>query len=298
MQLLHAGRLAACTATMVALVALFGACGSSSNNKAKTATTGATRPPVAGSASGSQPGSGTPAPGAARPGTALTPLPGTSSGAASPAASATPSPQLQRAVDKLTPLFIGTGELPQPLQAWTYTRPLAFENCIYVHGRPNADQLCQQLDKDGRLGTLSAGWGNGSGQQATLQTHAETALQDILALYQSADAGMSGCPFVFQGVQPQVQAPNGDITTTTPLAIAAVGHEFKAYHIDYRYNAAGAGGGATAARLQQVYITACWRRGDVVAAVQLSALNDEPSVDELTQIIAAQDKKLTDAGLQ
>lgn len=295
MQLLRAGHLAAC---LLAVAALLTAC-SSANNKGKTATTAPTGPAGAGSATAPSGAGGTPTPSPARPGTALTPLPGSSGGAAaSPVSSATPSPQLQTAVDKLTPLFIDTGALPQPLHSWTYTKPFAFENCLYVHGRPNADQLCQQLDKDGRLGTLVASWGNGSGQQATLQTHAETALQDILALYQSADAGASGCPFVFQDVQPQIQAPNGDVTTTTPLAIAAVGHEFKAYHVDYRYNAAGAGGGTTPARLQQVYLTACWRRGDVVATVQFSAINDEPSVDEFQQVIAAQDKKLTDAGLQ
>ncbi|HZQ34470.1 MAG TPA: hypothetical protein VFD32_00955 [Dehalococcoidia bacterium] len=298
MHLLRAGRLAAC---LLAAATLLTACSSANNNKPNTATITGTKPPAAGTATansstGSSPASGTP-----RPGAALTPLPGASGStgaAASPVANVTPSPQLQTAIDTLTPLFIGTGDLPQPLQAWTYTKPFAFENCLYVHGRPNADALCQQLDKAGRLGTLSATWGNGAGQQATLQTHAETALNDILALYQSADAAASGCPFVFQDVQPQVQAPNGDVTTTTPLAIGAVGHEFKAYHVDYRYNAAGAGGGSNAARLQQVYLTACWRRGDVVATVQLSALNDEPSVAEFQQVIAAQDKKLTSAGLQ
>jgi len=50
--------------------------------------------------------------------------------------------------------------------------------------------------------------------------------------------------------------------------------------------------------LQQVYLTACWRRGEVVATVQLSAINQEPSVSEIQQVIATQDKKLTDAGLQ
>ncbi|HEY7295012.1 MAG TPA: hypothetical protein VH916_08205, partial [Dehalococcoidia bacterium] len=212
--------------------------------------------------------------------------------------SVTPSPQLQTATSRLTPLFITTGDLPPALQQWSFTKPLGFANCTYVQGRPNAKQLCQQLDQDGRLGTLIASWGNGAGQQATLQTHAETALQDVLALYQSADAATSGCPFVFQGVQPSTQAPNGDVTTTTTLDIPAVGNDFKAYHVDYRYNAAGAGGGSTPARLQQVYLTACWRRGDVVATMQLGALNDEPSVDEFKQAVAAQDKKLTDAGLQ
>lgn len=296
MKLPRAGRRAAC---LLAAAALLTACSSANNNKTGTATATATRPTGAGSASA--PGGGSPAPGGTRPGTALTPLPGaggSTGAAASPVGTSTPSPQLQTAIDRLTPLFIGTGDLPQPLQSWTYTKPIPFENCFYVHGRPNADQLCQQLDKAGRLGTLSATWGNGSGQQATLQTHAETALNDILALYQSADAAASGCPFVFQDVQPQVTSPNGDVTTATPLQIPPVGHEFTAYHVDYRYNAAGAGGGGAPARLQQVYLTACWRRGEVVATVQLSAINQEPSVSEIQQVIAAQDKKLTDAGLQ
>ncbi len=296
MKLPRAGRRAV---LLLAAAALLSAC-SSANNKTNQATATATRPVTAGTATANAPAGGSPAPSATRAGTALTPLPGSGGSGTTTAAtpSVTPSPQLQNAIETLSPLFIGTSDLPQQLQSWTYTKPVAFENCLYVHGRPNADQLCQQLDKAGRLGTLSAAWGNGAGQQATLQTHAETALTDILALYQSADAAASGCPFVFQDVQPQVTSPNGDVTTTTPLQIAAVGHEFKAYHIDYRYNAAGAGGGTTAARLQQVYLTACWRRGDVVATVQLSALNDEPSVSEFQQVVAAQDKKLTDAGLQ
>ncbi len=294
MEFRRAGRASAVFA--LAAIALLAACSSSNNNKARsTATT--TRPAAAGASA-----TRTPPSGQAPPGAPLTPLPSSGSASApatTPASGATPSPQLQTAITRLTPLFLGTGALPAALQKWSYTAPVGLSNSIYVQGKPNAAQLSQQLDSEGRLGTLVAAWGNGSGQQATLQTHAETQLQDILALYTSADNGMKGCPFVSQNIQPLVQSPNGDVTTTTPLTMTAVGHEFAAYHIDFRYNAGiGAAGSGTTARLQQVFLLACWRRGDVVATVQLAALNEEPSMDEFAQIVTAQDKKLTDAGLQ
>ncbi|HLZ73144.1 MAG TPA: hypothetical protein VKV26_24840 [Dehalococcoidia bacterium] len=288
------GRAADCA---LALAVLLAACSSGNNKPARQSVTATSAVTASAAAARTASPAQTPA------NAALTPLPSGGSAAAAPAgsplASATPPPALQPVSDRLQPLFLKTGDLPAALQTWNYAAPVGLANSTYVQGKPNAAQLSQQLDREGRLGTFLAAWGNGSGQQATLQTHAESQLQDVLALYKSPDAAATGCPFVAQEIQPVVQSPNGDVTTTTPLDLPAAGHEFKAYHIDYRYTAAvGAAGSGATARLQQVFLLACWRRGDVVATVQLGALNQEPSQDEFKQIVAAQDKRLTDAGLQ
>jgi hypothetical protein len=200
--------------------------------------------------------------------------------------------------DRLTPLALTTAELPQALQRWAHDPPRLLSNALYVQGQANAAQLSQQLDQSGRLGTVFDIWNNGQGQQVTLATHTEAAFQDVLALYTSTDAGMSGCPFVFQSVQPTLSTPNGNETTTVPLDVPATGHEFAAYISDFRYNALIGTATPATVRLQQVFYTACWRRGDVVVTVQLNAINQQPSKDEFMQLIATQDKKMTDAGLK
>jgi hypothetical protein len=195
---------------------------------------------------------------------------------------------------KLVPLLLKTPDLPSGEQGFQDSPVTQQDNRSYVQGRPTAESLAADLDKAGRIITLTSQWSKPGGQ-VTPSLKTPLNVIDSLALYQNEDGAKTGCPFVFSQVQPTVASPNGDVTKTAPLDVGAVGDDFKAYRIDYTYNALLGSPTPAPVRLQQVFYAACWRRGVYVAVVSMGALNEDPSLDDFKQVLMAQDQKLTSA---
>ncbi len=249
------------------------ACSSGNNSNARKATATATR-----AAANASPTA------AARPPT----VPQT------PAPMATISPEIEALGRKLLPLLIQTPELPASMRNLQQTGVFPSINEDYAKGQPNASEIAARLVKDGRVGGVQTSW-SPVGQFQPGQK-VVNAVVDGISEFTNIDGAKDGLALIFSQIS-AVKTAAGDPTVSMPLDAGTYGDESQAYRVETSFT------GAVAAsptpinmQIKQVVYIAAFRRGSHVAYINLSALNTDPSVDDLKQLLQLQDQKLQAAG--
>jgi hypothetical protein len=272
----------AAPAVLGALALLAGACGSSKNNGANTGAA----PPSASAAASARAAAATqrstsppPPAGSRTPGT-LSPV-------------GTPDPALQELAKRVSPLLLQSSDLAPAMQSWP-TAVLPVSNALYGQGRPQQAEIQNRLEKDGSNGSVVASWSMTGqfqpGQKTTYQ------LADSLTEFKAPDGAKDGLALIFMDVNNTATNVPGDTISSAPLDAGSCGDESKAYRIDRVFTALAGTPTPVAVRTTQVTFIAGCRRGRAVFSVQLQALNQDPSLDELKRLVQLQDQRLKDAG--
>lgn len=271
----------AAPALLGALTVAAGACGGGKNNTAgNTAappTTAAARQPAAATGTRSAP-------------------PTVASAARTPQGAVpvgTPDPALQELVKRISPLLLQSADLPAALRSWP-TAVLPVSNAEYGRGRPNQADIQNRLEKDGSNGSVIASWTMvGQFQPGQKTTYA---LVETLTEYKTADGAQDGLALIFSDINNTTTNVPGDTISSAPFDTGSCGDESKAYRVDRAFTAVAGTPTPVAVRTTQVTFVAGCRQGRAVFSLQLQALNQDPSLDDLKRLVQLQDQRLKDAG--
>lgn len=271
----------AAPAVLGALALLAGACSSKNNHANQNAApTAASVPPATRAA---------PTPPSAPPPAA--PTSPSKQPTLSPAG--TPDQALQELTKRLTPLLVQSSDLPPTMQSWP-TAVLPVSNADYGRGRPQQADIQNRLEKDGSAGSVVASWtlpGQFQPGERTVYQVVET-----LTEFKAADGAGDGLALIFQDVNNTTSTVPGDQISAAPIDAGTCGDESRAYREDRTFSAlAGTPTPVPVRTTQVVFVVGC-RRGRAMFSIQLQALNQDPSLDDLKRLTQLQDQRLKDAG--
>jgi hypothetical protein len=207
----------------------------------------------------------------------------------------TPNPVVQAAADKLTPLLLQQDNLPAGERAFVLQGTIPNSNADYGRGRPDAATIQQRLDRDGRLGGVVRQW-FATGGPYTPAVHAQFTVDDVLSEFQTADGAKDGLALIFSDIKSASPGTQSTQAHTKPLDIGTIGDESQAYNIFCRQLVLNGTPTPTTQQLDESFNVAAWRRGTVVASVELGAINQDASLDDFKQLVQAQDQRLKSGG--
>jgi hypothetical protein len=202
-----------------------------------------------------------------------------------------PSPQATTVARQLAPLLIQQSDLPADLAALQPLELTALSNAQYVAQRQDAIALEAQLDLLGRAGGVRFTWQRDVDVTAGVQT--PYGLTATLSLYESADRAMQGLELIFAHISEPPSSACAHSASPPAVTAGAASHTLL-YECTFNQEAAEAPGGTVL--IHASYLTVGWQRGDIVATVQLSAINQDASVVDLQTLVQIEEARIEAAG--
>ncbi|HZU75946.1 MAG TPA: hypothetical protein VFA70_04225, partial [Dehalococcoidia bacterium] len=143
----------------------------------------------------------------------------------------------------------------------------------------------------GRAGGVRFTWQRDVDVTAGVQT--PYGLTATLSLYESADRAMQGLELIFAHISEPPSSACAHSASPPAVTAGAASHTLL-YECTFNQEAAEAPGGTVL--IHASYLTVGWQRGDIVATVQLSAINQDASVVDLQTLVQIEEARIEAAG--